>query len=208
MKAAMKALGYPEDFLEVIIGQMVNLLQGGQPVRMSKRTGELVTLSELLEEAGKDPIRYFFVSKSTDATLDFDIELAKKESSENPVFYVQYAHARLSSLFRKAKEMGIEIESLDVELVNFLREKEEINLSKKLFLFPYVIEQAVKARAPYRLTSYAYELASLFHIFYTECRILGEEKELESARLLLARATQFILQECLSILGVEAPERM
>lgn len=208
MRAAMKALGYPEGFLEVIIGQMVNLLRGGQPVRMSKRTGELVTLSELLEEVGKDPIRYFFVSRSTDATLDFDIELAKKESSENPVFYVQYAHARLSSLFRKARERGIETESLDLELVDFLRKKEEINLAKKLFLFPYVIEQAVKARAPYRLTSYTYELASLFHVFYTECRILGEEKELESARLLLARATQSILQECLSILGVEAPERM
>jgi arginyl-tRNA synthetase len=208
MKASMKALGYSDDFLEVIIGQMVNLLRGGQPVRMSKRTGELVTLSELLEEVGKDPVRYFFASRSTDAALDFDIELAKKESSENPVFYIQYAHARLSSLFRKAREMGIEIEKLDLEQVNYLRENEEINLAKKLFLFPYVVEQAVKLRAPYRLTSYAYELASLFHIFYTECRILKEEKELESARLLLARATQHVLQECLSILGVEAPERM
>jgi arginyl-tRNA synthetase len=208
VKAALKALGYSEEFLEVLIGQMVNLLMGGKPVRMSKRTGEMVTLEELLGEVGKDPLRYFFVSRGIDAPLDFDIELVKKESSENPVYYIQYAHARISSLFRKAAEQEIKISKVPVESLKALKSSEEASLAKKLFLFPYVIEKAVKARAPYRLTNYLYDLACAFHVFYTECRILGEEKEVEEARLLLTQATQIVIFEGLRLLGVSAPERM
>lgn len=208
MKAALRALGYSDGFLEVLIGQMVNLLKGSEPVRMSKRTGEMVTLEELLDEVGKDPLRYFFVSRGIDTPLDFDIELAKKESSENPVYYIQYAHARISSLFQKAVQQGMKFNKVPVESLKALKSSEEMSLAKKLFLFPYVVEKAVKARAPYRLTNYLYDLACAFHVFYTECRILGEEKEVESARLLLTQATQIVMREGLRLLGVSAPERM
>ncbi len=208
MKAAMKALGYEEDFLEVIIGQLVNLYRAGQPVKMSKRTGEMITLEELMEEVGADVIRYYFASRDTNSPLDFDIEVAKKESSENPVFYIQYAHARLASLFRKAKEKGINLKSLALDSLEELREKEEINLAKKLFLFPYVVEIAARTRAPFRLTNYALELASLFHVFYTECRVIGAEGRLEEARLLLSRATKIVLSETLRLLGIQAPNKM
>jgi len=208
MKAAMKALGYEDDFLEVIIGQLVNLFRGGQPVRMSKRTGEMVTLEELMEEVGPDVIRYYFASRDTNAPLDFDIELAKAESSENPVFYIQYAHARLASLFRKAREKGLDLNSLSLDSLANLKEREEINLAKKLFLFPYVVEIATRTRAPFRLTNYALELASLFHVFYTECRVIGAEKGVEEARLLLSQATKIVLSETLRLLGIEAPQKM
>lgn len=208
MKAAMKALGYEEDFLEVIIGQLVNLYRGGQPVRMSKRTGEMITLEELMEEVGADVIRYYFASRDTNSPLDFDIELAKKESSENPVFYIQYAHARLASLFRKAEEKGIDLSSLSLDSLVELKEKEEINLAKKLFLFPYMVEVAARTRAPFRLTNYALELASLFHVFYTECRVIGAKGKLEEARLLLSKATKIVLSETLRLLGIKAPQKM
>lgn len=208
MKAAMKALGYEDEFLEVIVGQLVNLYRGGQPVRMSKRTGEMVTLEELMEEVGPDVIRYYFASRDTNAPLDFDIELAKAESSENPVYYIQYAHARLASLFRKAEEKGLDLNSLSMDNLVNLKEKEEISLAKKLFLFPYVVEVAARTRAPFRLTNYALELASLFHVFYTECRVIGAEKGQEEARLLLSKATKIVLSETLRLLGIKAPQKM
>ncbi len=208
MKAAMRALGFEEEFLEVIIGQLVNLYRGGQPVRMSKRTGEMVTLEELIEEVGPDAIRYYFASRDTNSPLDFDIEVAKAETSENPVFYIQYAHARLASLFRKAREKGIDLSSLSFDSLGELREAEELSLAKKLFLFPYIVEIAARTRAPFRLTNYALEVASLFHVFYTECRVIGAGEGLEEARLLLSKATKIVLGEALRLLGIKAPQKM
>ncbi len=208
MKAAMKALRYSDDFLEVIIGQMVNLLRGKDPVRMSKRTGEMVTLEEILDEVGKDALRYFFVSKNTDSALDFDIELAKKESQENPVYYVQYAHARICSILKFAEERGIKQPSLSQVNLSLLRKGEELDLIKKLVEFPEIIEECALSRAPYKLTIYAQDLAALFHIFYTQCRVVSEDECLTKARLLLVKATQTVLKEVLRLLGVSAPEKM
>ncbi|MDI6716263.1 MAG: arginine--tRNA ligase [Actinomycetota bacterium] len=206
MKAAIQALGYPADKLEIIIGQLVNLLRGGEPVRMSKRTGEMVTLDELLEEVGPDAIRFLFLMRSTDSPLDFDIELAKQESSENPVYYVQYAHARISSIIRYAEAEGVSFsDNINYELLN---SKPELDLIRKLAEWPEVLERVARQRAPHPLTSYAQELASAFHYFYTKCRVIGEDKDLSAARMALCKATKTVLRSVLAIIGVSAPEKM
>lgn len=206
MKAAIQALGYPADKMEVIIGQLVNLLRGGEPVRMSKRTGEMVTLDELLEEVGRDAVRFFFLMRSTDSPVDFDIELAKQESNENPVYYVQYAHARISSIIRYAEAEGVNLTGK----INYhrLETEPELDLIKKLAEWPEILEWAARQRALHPLTAYAQELAAAFHYFYTKCRVVSEDEELSAARMALSEATRTVLRSVLRMLGVSAPDRM
>ncbi|MDI6821878.1 MAG: arginine--tRNA ligase [Actinomycetota bacterium] len=208
MKAAIKALGYPEDVLEVIIGQLVNLYKSGEPVRMSKRTGEMVTLEELLQEVGRDAARYFFLTRSTDSPLDFDIELAKRQSTENPVYYVQYAHARICSIMDFAREKGITpLPASEVDLELLVHES-ELDLMRKLAEFGEVVERAALQCTPHILTRYAEDLASLFHVFYTQCRVISGDRDLTQARLTLTRCTRIVLRNVLTLLGVSAPRKM
>ena len=218
-KAMMAAWGYP-DALEVVLGQLVNLLRDGEPVRMSKRTGEMVTFQELIDEVGVDATRYLMLSKSADQAIDFDIEVAKKQDSSNPVYYVQYAHARICSILRKAGEArGMNVESADIEEIvaelglddidlSPLAHESELALMRKMADFSDLVAGAARDRAPFRLTHYAQELAGLFHSFYGNCHVLGEEESVEKARLALIDSTRIVLALSLDLLGVSAPERM
>lgn len=218
-KAMMAAWGYP-DALEVVLGQLVNLLRDGEPVRMSKRTGEMVTFQELIDEVGVDATRYLMLSKSADQAIDFDIEVAKKQDSSNPVYYVQYAHARICSILRKAGEArGMNIESAGIEEIvaelglddidlSPLAHESELALMRKMADFSELVAGAARDRAPFRLTHYAQELAGLFHSFYGNCHVLGEEESVERARLALVDSTRIVLALSLDLLGVSAPERM
>ncbi|MDO8886418.1 arginine--tRNA ligase [Candidatus Oleimmundimicrobium sp.] len=208
VKAAIQALGYPKEKLKIIIGQLVNLWQGGELVRMSKRTGEMVTLEELLQEVGSDAARYFFLMRSTDTSLDFDIELAKSQSSDNPVYYVQYAHARICSILKFAKEKGFSLSGTEDANLDLLGNESELNLMRKLAEFEEVVEVCVSRMAPHRLTKYAEETASLFHVFYTKCRVINEDTELSKARLILADCVRQVLSNILNLLGINAPEKM
>lgn len=207
MEAAMAVLDAPPGTLEVIIGQLVNLFSSGRPIRMSKRTGEMVSLEELLSEVGRDPVRYFFLMRSTDTSLDFDIELAKSQTSENPVYYVQYAHARICSILKMAAKEGLKPIG---EQANFrlLKEDPELALLRALAAWPLEMSQAAIKRHPYRLTSFAWNLASAFHFFYHECRVIGEDRELSLARLTLVDCTRLVLESVLGLIGVSAPETM
>lgn len=204
MQAAMRALGLPEGFLEVIIVQQVNLLRGGEPVKMSKRTGEMITMDELLEEVGADAAKQIFLSRRWSSHLDFDIEVAKDRSEKSPVFYVQYAHARVCSIFRKAGEYD---RAGDTDL-QLLTAPEERDLLRHLSLFPDVVETAAIQLAPQRLNTYLSDLATIFHRFYHERRVLSDEVELTRARLTLCRAVHIVLKEGLRLLGMSAPEKM
>lgn len=218
-KAMMAAWGYP-DALEVVLGQLVNLLRDGEPVRMSKRTGEMVTFQELIDEVGVDATRYLMLSKSADQAIDFDIEVAKKQDSSNPVYYVQYAHARICSILRKAGEArGMNVESAGIEEIvaelglddidlSPLAHESELALMRKMADFSELVAGAARDRAPFRLTHYAQELAGLFHSFYGNCHVLGEEESVERARLALVDSTRIVLALSLGLLGVSAPERM
>lgn len=218
-KAMMAAWGYP-DALEVVLGQLVNLLRDGEPVRMSKRTGEMVTFQELIDEVGVDATRYLMLSKSADQAIDFDIEVAKKQDSSNPVYYVQYAHARICSILRKAGEArGMNVESAGIEEIvaelglddidlSPLAHESELALMRKMADFSDLVAGAARDRAPFRLTHYAQELAGLFHSFYGNCHVLGEEESVEKARLVLVDSTRIVLALSLDLLGVSAPERM
>lgn len=218
-KAMMTAWGYP-DALEVVLGQLVNLLRDGEPVRMSKRTGEMVTFQELIDEVGVDATRYLMLSKSADQAIDFDIEVAKKQDSSNPVYYVQYAHARICSILRKAGEArGMNVESAGIEEIvaelglddidlSPLAHESELALMRKMADFSELVAGAARDRAPFRLTHYAQELAGLFHSFYGNCHVLGEEESVEKARLALVDSTRIVLALSLDLLGVSAPERM
>ena len=208
MKAAMEALGYDPNRLEVLILQMVSLYQGGELVKMSKRTGQGVTLTELIEEVGRDAARYFFIMRSLDSQLDFDLDLAKSHSNENPVYYVQYAHARISSIFRQMTEAGISLDDSNNADLSRLSTEFELELIRKLGDYPEEITAAARDRAPHRIARYAHELAGLFHSFYNGCRVLGVEPELTTARLALVKATRHVLRHSLGLLGVEAPEKM
>ena len=218
-KAMMTAWGYP-DALEVVLGQLVNLLRDGEPVRMSKRTGEMVTFQELIDEVGVDATRYLMLSKSADQAIDFDIEVAKKQDSSNPVYYVQYAHARICSILRKAGAAeGMDVESAgideivgqlgldDIDLTPLTHES-ELALMRKMADFSDLVAGAARDRAPFRLTHYAQELAGLFHSFYGNCHVLGVEKDVEKARLALVDAARIVLALSLDLLGVSAPEHM
>ena len=209
VKAAMTALGYDASQLEVLLLQMVRLLRNGEVVKMSKRTGQAITLNELIEEVGTDAARYFFIMRSLDTQLDFDIDLAKSHSNENPVYYIQYAHARIYSIYRQAKEAGADM-STDWSDVKWdtLKNEYELELIKKMAAFPEEVQRAARERAPHRIAHFVYELAGLFHTFYNHCRIIQEDKDLERARLALVTAVRITIANSLAILGVSAPEKM
>lgn len=206
MKAAVGSLGYRPEQLEVLILQMVSLYRNGEPVKMSKRTGQSVTLNELIEEVGTDAARFFFIMRSIDSQLDFDLTLATEKSSENPVYYVQYAHARICSILRQIEEEKISVD--ESAPLTSLREEVETTLIKKLGEYPELVAGAARERAPHRIAHYLYDLAGLFHSFYNQCRILGVEPEAQQARLLLVIAVRRALRHALAILGISAPERM
>ena len=204
LKAALDALGLEPDFLEVIIVQQVNLLAGGEPVKMSKRAGEFITLRDLMDEVGPDCAKFFFLLRSTSAHLDFDLDLAKQQNDENPTYYVQYAHARIASILRFASERGLEPARgpIPVEVA------EERALLRKLAAFPEVVRGAAVAREPHRLPAYLMETAALFHRFYHVCRVVSEDRERSRARLAIVEATRIVLRNGLGLLGVTSPERM
>ena len=206
VKASMAALGHDPEELTVLLLQMVSLYRDGALVKLSKRTGETVTLRELMEEVGVDAARYFFLMRSLDSQLDFDLDLATKKSNENPVYYIQYAHARISSIFRQADEAGIAVrDGAELEL---LTDETEIALIKKIAAYPEEIARAAAEFAPQRIARYSHELAGAFHSFYNKCRIVGQESPLASARLALVLATGRVIRHSLGVLGVSAPEKM
>ncbi|HEY68851.1 MAG TPA: arginine--tRNA ligase [Thermoflexia bacterium] len=207
VKAAAKALGLDPERVVIIIYQMVNLKRGGEDVRMSKRTGEFVTLRELLDEVGPDPIRFMLLTRTVDATIDFDLDLAVEQSEKNPVYYVQYAHARIASILRYAADLGWNLDaSGDVSL---LTHPSELALIRKMLELPEVVALAATQLAPHHLTFYAQDLAAVFHAFYRDCRVVAsEEPERTQARLMLAQAAKLTLARALGLLGVTAPERM
>ena len=209
MKGAMSALGYDPDNLQIILMQLVRLIQNGEVVRMSKRSGQYITLRELMDEVGKDAARFFFIMRDPDSTVEFDLDLAKAESSDNPVYYVQYAHARLCSILRQANELGYTFEGIPGEAnLKRLESTEERELLKKIAELPNEIEVAARLTEPHRLARYVMDLAALFHSFYNSQRVLVEDSELREARLGLVRSTKQVLANVLGILGVTAPERM
>ena len=206
VKAAMDALGHDSEKLTVLLLQMVALYRGGELVKMSKRTGQSVTLNELMEEVGTDAARYFFLMRSLDSQLDFDLDLAKKKSNDNPVYYIQYAHARICSIFRQAEENKLSV-GAQPEL-SLLTDESELDLIKKIEEYPEEIERAARDYAPQRIARYSYDLASAFHSFYNRCRIVGVEPKLAEARLALVQVTAHVIRHSLGILGVSAPEQM
>lgn len=205
--SATRVLGAPEGWLEVIIVQWVRLVENGKVVSMSKRGGEFVTLADLVQDVGVDAAKFFFLMRKTSAHLDFDLTLARKESEENPVYYVQYAHARISSVIAFAKAQGVDFPE-ENSCVELLREPEEIELMRRLVVFPELVLLAARTREPHVLTSYAQQLAASFHKFYHICRIVSRNERLSQARLMLAEATRIVLAESLRLLGVSAPEKM
>ena len=205
MKAVLGALGIAPERLKVIISQMVTLRRGGELVRISKRSGDIVTLREVVDEVGSDACRFFFLSRTADSQMDFDLELAKKESADNPVYYVQYAHARIASILRLARERGISWGDGDVSR---LTTGPELVLIRKMLLLPEMIEVVASTLEPHHLTYYAQDLATVFHSFYKQCRVVSRNEALTRARLKLVDAAKIVLARTLHLMGMTAPERM
>ncbi|MBQ2994614.1 MAG: arginine--tRNA ligase, partial [Peptococcaceae bacterium] len=206
MKRSMDAIGYNGDDLTVLLMQLVRLYQNGEVVRMSKRTGQYVTLQELIEDVGKDAARYFFIMRNPDSHLDFDLDLAKEQSSDNPVYYVQYAHARINSILKATGKAVPKAADCDLTL---LKDEAELELIRKIANLPTEVAYAAEQLEPYRMARYATELATLFHSFYNSCRVINEDNEaLTNARLVLVNAARITLRNVLTMLGVSAPERM
>ncbi|HTY80049.1 MAG TPA: arginine--tRNA ligase [Candidatus Bathyarchaeia archaeon] len=208
MKAAMVALGHPGDRYDALIVQLVTLLRDGQPVRMSKRRGEFVLMEELVEEVGRDAARFTFLTRRHDSPLDFDLAVATRQSADNPVFYVQYAHARVSSLFRTAAEQDIVIPPWDQVDFRPLALPEEQTIIKRLLQYPSLVAGAARAREPHRVAYYLTELAGLYHPYYKSRRVITEDRALTLARLGLAAAVGQVVRNGLGLLGVSAPESM
>ena len=209
-KAVVAALGIDPDRLEILFHQIVRLFKAGEMVRMSKRAGDIIPLSDLVEEVGRDAARYFFLMRKADSHLDFDIDLAKKESQDNPVYYVQYAHARVCSILRKAEAEGVALPNAATVDLAPLGHESERELIRRLADLPEEVSLAAETYQPHRLALYAQDLATAFHAFYDTCRVLGEgvSPELTAARLALVGAARIVLSNTLGILGVSAPERM
>ena len=206
MKAAIEALGYEREKLEVSVIQMVQLYKDGEKMKMSKRTGKAVTMRELVEEVGLDAVRYFFGMRSGDSHMDFDLDLAVSQSNENPVFYAQYAHARICSILRSAETQGMKAST---DLLDLLQSEKELDLLKKVGDFPQVVADAAKLRAPHRVTTYIQELASTFHSFYNADKVLDAERvDLSEARLALVTSARQTIANALRLIGVAAPEKM
>ncbi len=208
MSAVVQAMGYSKERLKILIGQLVTLVRAGQPIPMSKRAGEFVTLQDVINEVGKDAALFFFLMRRLDSPLEFDLDLAKRQSNENPVYYVQYAHARLSSVLRQARERGLELRKPVQVKLERLDTPQELALLKQLCQYPELIEDAAQALEPHRISFYLQELAALLHNYYFQHRIISDDEELTQARLLLVMAVQVVLRNALNILGVSAPERM
>jgi arginyl-tRNA synthetase len=207
MKAAIEALGYNREALEVEIIQLVHLYKNGEKMKMSKRTGKAVTMRDLVEEVGLDATRYFFAMRSADTHMDFDLDLAVSQSNENPVYYAQYAHARISSILRQGEEQGMTVDSqADFSLIS---SEKEMDVLKKLGEFPQAVGEAAAKRLPHRITNYIFELASTFHSFYNAEKVLdADHPERTKARLALIKAVQTSLKNALALIGVSAPEKM
>lgn len=205
MKAVLGALGIAPERLKVIISQMVTLRRGGELVRISKRSGDIITLREVVDEVGSDACRFFFLSRTADSQMDFDLELAKKESADNPVYYVQYAHARIASILRLAQERGISWGDGDVSR---LTTGPELVLVRKMLLLPEIVEVVASTLEPHHLTYYAQDLATVFHSFYKQCRVVSRNEGLTGARLKLVDAARIVLARTLHLMGMTAPERM
>jgi arginyl-tRNA synthetase len=203
LKAAIQALGFDSDKLKIQMVQLVNLMREKKPVQMSKRAGSFVTLKEVIDEVGVDTTKFIFLTRRPDSHLDFDLEAAKEQSSENPVFYVQYAHARINSIMRKAPEFNARSVDLTV-----LDKAEELSLMKKICAYPIIFEGAVLSLEPHRITYYLQELSARFHSYYNKYRVISDDTQLTQARLALCKAIQVVLKEGLEILGVHVPERM
>lgn len=233
MEATVQAYGHPKERLRVVLVQMVNLLRGGKKVEMSKRAGEFITMREVMDEVGADAAKFFFLMRRSDSHLDFDLDLAKQQSAENPVYYVQYAHARLSSVFRIAEERGIPVPQPHEANLDLLRDPDELSLIRKLSDYPSVVQGSAAALEPHRITFYLQELAGLLHTFYYKHRIMpvvvedepsderfataGERvikqresvtPELTAARLVMMQQVQQVIKNGLSLLGISAPDRM
>ncbi|MEK7178289.1 MAG: arginine--tRNA ligase, partial [Patescibacteria group bacterium] len=205
LKAAIAAIGIPEDNLEIIITQLVRLVKNGKEVKISKRAGVFITLEELIDEVGLDAARFFFLMYSPNTHMDFDMELAKQRSEKNPVYYIQYAHARLSGILRKAHPTGDHPKG---EKFKLLKEKGELNLIRKLAEFPELLSEVSRNYEVHRLPRYALELAREFHNFYEKYRVITEDKNLTSARLALTMATKIVLANALNLMGIKAPDKM
>jgi len=206
MKAMMRALGLDPERLTLILYQLVTLKRGGEVVRLSKRTGDIITLREVVEEVGADAMRFFLLARSADSQMDFDLDLAKQQSDENPVYYIQYAHARICSILRFAGNLTY----ADAD-VSLLTSPPELNLIRKMVRLPEVVRGAAQALAPHHLTYYAYDLATAFHTFYRDCRVVSatpEDEALTKARLKLVSACKVVLARTLRLMGMNAPEVM
>jgi arginyl-tRNA synthetase len=205
VKAVLSALGVDPKRLTITLAQMVTLRRGGEIVKISKRTGDFIRLSELVEEVGADACRFFFLSRTADSQMDFDIELAKKQSADNPVYYVQYAHARIASILRLAEERGIKSDDGDVSL---LTTEPELTLIRMMLLLPEIVETIALTLEPHNLTYYAQELATVFHAFYKDCRVVTDDKAMTAARLKLVKAARIVLGRTLNLMGMSAPDKM
>ena len=208
MQAGLKSFGYPDGTLEVLLLQLVTLMREGQPVKMSKRAGEFITMDDLLEEVPKDAARYFFIMRNTSSHLDFDLDLARAQSMDNPVWYIQYAHARCCSIFRQAEAAGISSDAWDTADLALLEEPGELDLVRKMAAFPDEVLSAAIERAPSRIAKYGLDVASVFHSFYNECRVISDDTALTMARLALVDAAKTVIANALNIMGIAAPERM
>jgi len=205
MKVVLGALGIDPERLEIIICQLVTLRRGKEAVKISKRSGDIITLRELLEEVGADACRFVFLSRSADSQMDFDLELAIKQSADNPVYYVQYAHARISSILRNAEEKGIDFANGDTSL---LIAEPELTLIRGMAKMPEIIETVALSHQPHHLPFYAQDLATVFHSFYKQCRVISEDADLTAARLKLVLAAQIVLARTLHLMGMTAPDKM
>ncbi|MEX2235923.1 MAG: arginine--tRNA ligase [Dehalococcoidia bacterium] len=205
MKSAVAALGFDPDKLDILIYQLVTLKRGDEVMRLSKRAGDIITLREVIEEVGRDACRFFFLSRSADAQMEFDLELAKRESTENPVYYVQYAHARIASVLEFARDRIPEWADADILL---LGQPTELALIRKMLEFPEVVELVCRQHAPHHLPHYSQELATAYHSFYTESRVVTDDIPLSKARLRLCEAAKLVLARSLTLMGVSAPAKM
>jgi len=209
IKAVIEALGYSKEKLHILLVQMVTLLRKGRPVQMSKRSGEFITLREVINEVGPDITKFIFLTRRPDSQLEFDLDVVKAQSSENPVFYVQYAYARINSIFVFAEEKGIKIDNVNDDIdFNMLNSDEELKMMKKILLFPMIMVKAARTYEPHRITFYLQEISSIFHSYYNKFRVITDDVKLTKARLALCDAIRFVLKEGLRLLGINAPERM
>jgi len=208
MEAVIQALGYNRSTFKVILMQLVNLLRSGKQVSMSTRTGEFISLKEVIQEVGVDACRFFFMLRRAESPLDFDLELAKKEGTENPVYYVQYVHARVSSIFKKAAAQEVEIPTFDNVDIALLSLPEERLLAKRVAIFPEFVEGMALALEPHRVTSYLQDVAGIFHSYYNKHRIISDDKEMTKSRILLIKVIQGVVRSALGLLGIAAPTEM